>query len=127
VIKKLIMSSKRPARETIRQDIISMNGLNNVSGYYTSRPEATQAGLQSAYETMLEQQKIEVAQQALTKQATEAACKAEQDFHEAVLAMKDAVKGQFGSDSKETTAIGLTRKSDRKPPTRKPKEPAVAL
>ena len=60
-----------------------------------------------------------------THEAAEAARKAEQDFHNAVLAMKEAVKGQFGSDGKEAVTIGLKRKSDRKLPTRKSKETAV--
>ncbi len=49
--------------------------------------------------------------------AADAARLAEWEFHNAVLAMKEVVKGQFGSDSDEAQSIGLKKKSDRKRPT----------
>ncbi|MBE9010968.1 hypothetical protein IQ250_12190 [Pseudanabaenaceae cyanobacterium LEGE 13415] len=119
------MPTKRLSRELIQQDVESMNGLNAVYGYHTSRPEATLEGLQLAYRTMLAKQQIETEQQVIAREAAEAARQAEHNFHQAVLAMKEAVKGQFGSDGKEAVAIGLKRKSDRKLPTRKPKETAA--
>jgi hypothetical protein len=120
------MPTKRLAREIIQQDVASMNGLNAVSGYQTSRPEATPEGLQIAYRTMLAKQQLETEQQVMAREAAETARQAEQTFHQAVLAMKEAVKGQFGSDGKEAGAIGLKRKSDRKPPARKLKEMVAA-
>lgn len=103
-----------------------MNGLNAVTGYQTSRTEATPEALQIAYRTMLAKQQLETEQQVLAREAVEAARQAEHDFHQAVLAMKEAVRGQFGSDGKEAVAIGLKRKSDRKVPTRKSKETVSA-
>lgn len=50
--------------------------------------------------------------------AADAARLAEWEFHNAVLAMKEVVKGQFGSDSDEAQAVGLKKKSDRKRPVR---------
>ena len=50
--------------------------------------------------------------------ASDAARLAEWEFHNAVLAMKEVVKGQFGSDSNEAQSVGLKKKSDRKRPTR---------
>lgn len=116
------MPTKRLAREIIQQDVESMNGLNAITGYQTSRTEASPEGLQNAYRTMLAKQQLETEQQVLARESAEAARQAEHDFHQAVLAMKEAVKGQFGSDGKEAVAIGLKRKSDRKLPTRKAKE-----
>jgi len=117
-----LMPIKRLSREVIQQDVESMNGLNAVIGYQTTRTEATPEGLQFAYRTMLSKQQIEIEQQVIAREAAEAARQAEHDFHQSVLAMKEAVKGQFGSDGREAVAIGLKRKSDRKLPTRKPKE-----
>lgn len=117
------MPTKRLSREIVQQDVESMNGLNAIVGYRTNRVEATPEHLQLAYRTMLSKQQIETEQQVIARQAAEAARQAEFDFHSAVLAMKEAVKGQFGSDGQEAVAIGLKRKSDRKLPTRKPKEP----
>jgi hypothetical protein len=118
------MPTKRLSREVIQQDIASMNGLSIISGYQSFRAEATPEALQLAYQTMLSRQQDEAEQQIIAREASEAARQAEHDYHNAVLAMKEAVKGQFGSDGKEAVAIGLKRKSDRKVPTRKPKEAA---
>ncbi|MBD1858354.1 MULTISPECIES: hypothetical protein [Leptolyngbya] len=115
------MPTKRISRDVLQQDVASINGLSTISGYQTHRPEATTEGLQTAYRTMLAKQQLETEQQVLAREAAEAARQAEQDFHNAVLAMKEAVRGQFGSDGKEAVAIGLKRKSDRKLPTRRAK------
>lgn len=53
------------------------------------------------------------------KSAANAARLAEWEFHNMVLAMKEAVKGQFGSDSDEAVAVGYKKKSDRKRPTKR--------
>ena len=39
-------------------------------------------------------------------------------IHNAVLAMKEVVRGQFGADSNEAQSVGLKKKSDRKRPSR---------
>ncbi len=67
---------------------------------------------------MLAQQQIETEKLALYRAASDAARLAEWEFHNAVLAMKEVVKGQFGSDSDDAQSIGLKKKSDRKRPAR---------
>lgn len=57
-------------------------------------------------------------QKTYTEASSDAARLAEWEFHNAVLAMKEVVKGQFGSDSNEAQSVGLKKKSDRKRPTR---------
>jgi hypothetical protein len=44
---------------------------------------------------------------------------AEWKLHNAILEMKDSVRGQYGSDSHELQAIGIKRKSSRKRPATK--------
>jgi len=61
---------------------------------------------------------IETEKLALYRAATDTARLAEWEFHNAVLAMKEFVRGQYGSDSNEAQAVGLKKKSDRKRPTR---------
>lgn len=41
--------------------------------------------------------------------AADAARLAEWEFHNAVLAMKEVVRGQFGSDSNEAQSVGLKK------------------
>jgi hypothetical protein len=63
---------------------------------------------------MIKHQKEEVMMEANLKATRDMARKAEWAFHEAVLAMKQTVLGQFGPDSDEIQAVGYKRKRDRK-------------
>jgi hypothetical protein len=109
----------------INQDVDSYNGSKTIEEYRTQRPNATPEALQITYQAMLVQQQIETEKLALYRAAADAARLAEWEFHNAVLAMKEVVKGQFGSDSNEAQSVGLKKKSDRKRPTR-PKGMATA-
>ncbi|MBD2463645.1 hypothetical protein H6G89_21830 [Oscillatoria sp. FACHB-1407] len=110
--------SRRLARQIIDQDIDSLNGLNAVGEYTIARPEGSPANLKATYAAMLEQRQNEVEKLAVYRAAVDAARQAEWEFHNAVLAMKGMVLGQFGPDSDQVQAIGLKKKSNRKRPTR---------
>ncbi len=111
-------SNRRLSPQVIDQDVDSLNGLKAIPSYKTSRSEATSETLQQTYQTMLVQQQNETEKLALYRAASDAARLAEWEFHNSVLAMKEVVRGQFGSDSDEAQAVGLKKKSDRKRPTR---------
>jgi hypothetical protein len=118
-------TTRRLRPQIISQDITSFHGLQTIGTYDTSRSDASAAKLQQAYQAMLAQQQAENERLALYRAAADAARLAEWEFHNAVLAMKEVVRGQFGSDSDQAQAIGLKKKSDRKRPIRK-KSVAVA-
>ena len=118
-------TTRRLQPQIIDRDITSFHGLQTISTYDTSRSDASAAKLQQAYQAMLAQQQAENERLALYRAAADAARLAEWEFHNAVLAMKEVVRGQYGSDSDQAQAIGLKKKSDRKRPTRK-KSVAVA-
>lgn len=111
-------SNRRLSPQLINQDIDSLNGLKAISSYTTARSQATPEALQQAYQTMLAQQQSETEKLALYRAAADAARVAEWEFHNAILALKEVVRGQYGSDSNEAQAIGLKKKSDRKRPAR---------
>jgi len=110
--------NRRLSPQIIDQDVDALNGLKTIPSYQTSRSEATSETLQQAYQTMLVQQQNETEKLALYRAASDAARLAEWQFHNSVLAMKEVVRGQFGSDSNEAQAVGLKKKSDRKRPVR---------
>ena len=110
--------NRRLTPAVINQDVDAYNGLAAIDSYSTKRSNATPEALQQAYQAMLIQQQIETEKLALYRAASDAARLAEWEFHNAVLAMKEVVKGQFGSDSDEAQSIGLKKKSDRKRPAR---------
>ena len=110
--------TRRLRPQNISQDIDSFHGLQTVSTYNTTRADASAAKLQEVYQAMLISQQTETEKLALYRAAGDAARLAEWEFHNAVLAMKEVVRGQFGSNSNEAQSIGLKKKSDRKRPTR---------
>jgi hypothetical protein len=111
--------TRRLPPQTISQDIDSLHGLQTINTYNTSRADASEANLQTAYQAMLTLQQAETEKLALYRAAADAARLAEWEFHNAVLAMKEVVRGQYGSDSNEAQAVGLKKKSERKRPSRK--------
>ncbi|WDD36687.1 hypothetical protein PQG02_36930 (plasmid) [Nostoc sp. UHCC 0926] len=112
-------TTRRLRPQTISQDITSFHGLQTVSTYNTTRADASAAKLQEVYQAMLISQQIETEKLALYRATSDAARLAEWEFHNAVLAMKEVVRGQYGSDSDQAQAVGLKKKSDRKRPSRK--------
>ena len=111
-------TSRRLAAQLLNQNVDSLNGFNTIQGYSTQRQEATPEALQQTYQAMLAHQQAETEKLALYRAAADAARLAEWEFHNAVLAMKEVVRGQFGADSNEAQSVGLKKKSDRKRPTR---------
>jgi hypothetical protein len=111
-------TNRRLSPSILNQDTDSLNGFNTIEGYSTKRQEATPEALQQTYQTMLAMQQTETEKLALYRAASDAARLAEWEFHNAVLAMKEVVRGQFGADSNEAQSVGLKKKSDRKRPSR---------
>ncbi|MEH1938821.1 MAG: hypothetical protein V7L01_01200 [Nostoc sp.] len=111
--------TRRLPSQSISQDITSLHGLQTISTYNTTRADASVTNLQQAYQTMLAQQQAETEKLTLYRAAADAARLAEWEFHNAVLAMKEVIRGQYGSDSDQAQAVGLKKKSDRKRPSRK--------
>jgi hypothetical protein len=64
-------------------------------------------------------QQAEVNAQNLLDAARDAAPKAEWDFHNAMLGVKEQVVAQYGNDSDAVQSLGLTKKSGRKSPARR--------
>ncbi|BAY75542.1 hypothetical protein NIES25_19880 [Nostoc linckia NIES-25] len=112
-------TTRRLRPQLISEDVSSWYGLQTVSTYETNRTDASGAKLQQAYQAMLAQQQAETEKQALYRAAADAARLAEWEFHNAVLAMKEVVRGQYGLDSDQAQAVGLKKKSDYKRSNRK--------
>ncbi|BAY35256.1 hypothetical protein NIES37_60530 [Tolypothrix tenuis PCC 7101] len=112
-------TTNRLRPQVISQDVTSLHGLQTIGTYDTSRADASIANIQQAYQAMLAQQQAENEKLTLYRAAADAARLAEWEFHNTILAMKEAVRGQYGSDSDQAQAVGLKKKSDRKRPSRR--------
>jgi hypothetical protein len=120
-------TNRKLTPQVIQQDIDSLNGLGTIPTYSTNRSEATADSLQIAYQTLQMRRQAEKERQALYQDSVDASRAAEWAFHNAVLAMKEVVRGQFGSDSNEARAVGLKKKSDRKRPVRSKTTPSKPI
>lgn len=112
-------TSRRLPTRTILQDIESWQGLSAVKDYVTGRAEAMPEAIQRAYDDMQEKQHRETELIARAKAAADEAQLAEWKFHQSVLAMKESVRGHFGSDSNEAQSVGYKKKSERRRPRRR--------
>jgi len=112
-------TTRRLRPQLINEDVTSWYGLQTISTYNTIRVDASAANLQLAYQSMLVEQQAETEKLTLYRAAADAARLAEWEFHNAVLAMKEVVRGQYGSDSDQAQAVGLKKKSEHKRPSRK--------
>jgi len=111
--------SRRIPNKVISADINAYHGLSTVIGYIPTRTEATEKSLQSAYDGMVANQKKETELAAMLKSAADSARQSEVEFHNAVLAMKESIRGQFGSNSNEAQSVGYKKKSEYKRPRRR--------
>ncbi|MBD2210677.1 hypothetical protein H6G64_00195 [Calothrix sp. FACHB-156] len=112
-------TTRRLTPQVINQDVTSLHGLQTIGTYDTSRADASIANIQQAYQAMLAQQQAENEKLTIYRAAADAARLAEWEFHNTILAMKEVVRGQYGSDSDQAQAVGLKKKSDRKRPSRR--------
>ncbi|MEA5447803.1 hypothetical protein VB780_04430 [Leptolyngbya sp. CCNP1308] len=111
-------TTRRLAPKRIAQDIQALNSLGAIANYAPMRPEASHQALQQAYQAMEQSQQDEALMEATLKASRDHARQAEWDFHNAILAMKQSILGQFGPNSDEIQAIGYTKSSKRKPSSR---------
>lgn len=109
-------TSRRLSPSNIESDIVSLNGLKSIPDYAPVRPIAAQSALIEAQEAMTSAQSEEDRLRVLYQAAADVAREAEWEFHNRVLAMKEAIRGQFGANSSQVQAVGLKRKSERKRP-----------
>ncbi|MBE9157609.1 hypothetical protein IQ265_12350 [Nodosilinea sp. LEGE 06152] len=111
-------TSRRLRSTYLGQDVDSLRGVRTIADYTSARPETTIDGLQSSYAEMMAAQDEETAIMVRAKAAADKARLAEWQFHQNVLAMKELVRGVYGSDSNEAQAVGYKKKSERKRPRR---------
>ncbi|PSN11766.1 hypothetical protein C7293_22950 [filamentous cyanobacterium CCT1] len=111
-------TSRRLRSTYLDQDVDSLRGACTIADYTSARPETTIDGLQNSYAETIAAQDEETAIMVRAKAAAYKARLAEWQFHQNVLAMKELVRGVYGSDSNEAQAVGYKKKSERKRPRR---------
>ncbi|HEX8136942.1 MAG TPA: hypothetical protein VF544_05085 [Pyrinomonadaceae bacterium] len=94
--------------------------LQAIEGYAPNNAAYTLAAVTAAHTTLIEKQQAAVQAEAAAETARDEAVTEAWRFHNTILGVKDQVRAQFGKDSSQVQALGLKRKSEYKPPQRKP-------
>jgi hypothetical protein len=111
--------TRRLRPSDLQADKDSFAAIEAMEDYAPSNKDYTVAKIQSLSDTMGSEQETETQAEAAAKAARDDATAAEWDFHNAVIAAKKQVVAQYGDDSNEAQAVGLTKKSERAKPKRK--------
>ena len=115
----------RPA--TLQADRDALAAIAGIAGYTPANADYALAKLQLAQAGMDNEQEIETQKFADADAARDDATAAEWDFHNSILGAKAQVKAQFGDDSNEWQALGLTKKSEIASPSAKVKPQSAPL
>ena len=110
--------TKRLKPEFISEDTTAYQAWQAIPGYQPNNPEYAATVVKSNRADLEAAQLVETQAKAAYDAARDNAVKAEWDFHNLILGVKDQVASQFGRDSNEYQALGLKKKSERKSPTR---------
>ena len=105
--------------DVLQEDKTSLEGLKGITAYAPARTEFATALITAKSDAMIAAQAAETQAKNAYDAARDAAIAAEQAFHDMILGAKQQIIGQFGPDSNEAAALGLKKKSERKPPKRK--------
>ncbi len=113
--------SKRLSPATLQADQDAYTALLAITGYAPANPEFAQTNVTAYFGDFQAARQAEVNAQNALDAARDAATAAEWGLHNAMLGVKAQVLAQFGADSDEVQALGLTKKSERKSPAHKTK------
>lgn len=110
--------TRRLRPSDLQADEDAFAALENISDYAPANKNYTVAKIQAFKDAMDAADEKETQADADAKAARDDATSAEWDFHNAVIAAKQQVVAQYGDDSNEAQAVGLTKKSERAKPSR---------
>lgn len=97
----------------------SLDALRTLTDYSPANPAFSLDAITAAKAALDNAQTAETQAASAYATARDHATAAEWNFHNLILGMKDQVVAQYGRDSTQVQAIGLTRASERKSPGRR--------
>jgi hypothetical protein len=115
---------KRIPLDVLRADENALFGLRTIEGYQPPNENFTLPVINAAYKRYKDTQEAEARLEKALAAARDESIEAEHAFHDGVGGSKKQVVAIYGEDSNEVVAVGLKKKSDRKPISRaKPAAP----
>jgi len=117
--------TRRLAPKIIQEDIAALSAIQGITGYAPSNTACALTALTAKHTGMTTAQATETQKRGDADAARDAANAAEWAFHNLMLDAKKQVSAQFGEDSDQWQALGMTKKSERKKPARRAVAPAA--
>ena len=111
--------SKRLPPGKIYADESGFAALQAITNYTPINPAYSLDAVRNSHLELENLRREEAQAAAAIAAARDRAVAKEWEFHNLMLGVKEQVIAQFGKDSGEVQALGLKRKSEYKPPTRK--------
>jgi len=109
--------TRRLSPSVLQADTDALAALKKIPNYQPANASYTLDKVQAASDNMDAKDADETQKQAALDAARDDATTAEWQFHNAILGVKEQVRAQFGADSNELQALGLTKKSERAKPS----------
>jgi hypothetical protein len=113
---------KRLPPGKLEADENRFTALTSIEGYSPINPSYTLEAVASVHQELQALRNVAVEASTAAARARASATAKEWEFHNLMLGVKEQVIAQFGRDSSEVQMLGLKKKSDYRPPKRKPKE-----
>lgn len=117
-------SNQRLPSDTITADRTALAALGNLSDYNPLNAEYAIATLQQLEAAMLAAQQAEIRIRHEADLLREQAIATAHAFHRAMKGARAQIVAQYGDDSVALHAVGLKKRSERKRPTRRPRQAA---
>jgi hypothetical protein len=103
-IRPIVLEADRQASVAVRE----------MAGYAPANPAYSQAAMSDRLAALQAAQELEIRAENALDAARDNTVAAEWEFHNFMLGVKAQVTAQYGPDSNEVQALGLTKKSERK-------------
>jgi len=112
--------NKRLPPVKVQADESGFTALQTITDYTPINRAYSLEAIRNVHVELENLRRAEAQAAAAMSAARDGAVAKEWEFHNLMLGVKEQIIAQFGKDSNEVQALGLKRKSDYKPPTRKP-------
>ena len=116
----------RVAPQVLALDIPAYINNTTMHNYKPRDPNVTLAAITATYEELLADRAALVHAQIAMDAVRDRLANTEQRIHKQMLDAKSQVRAQYGDDSNYLSAMGLKKKAEKKPPTRRPRGDSAA-
>lgn len=115
----------RVSPQVLQADMDAYLSLKAIAGYQSSNPAHSLGAIAELYDKLRASLETELHAHHAFAAARDASLAMQWEFHDAILGVKNQVKAQYGDDSDQVAALGLKKKSERRPPTKASKPSPV--